>query len=298
MTTGYWWGRLWRYLPILLLAEDSVTLPVTSAGDVEMQTTSIPPWERWNDYGIGLFRTEFLFASRAEPPSEDEQFEAYAAALKAFDHPVIIRTLDVGADKQLPYLDSTVEENPFLGILVGALFTALVQSSSATTGVVIVLAGQGLITLEAGVALVLGANIGTSVTAMLAAIGKPRDAQRAAVAHHLQRRRRPHLVALYQKGRQTVEGQQVVILSKTLPAEVNSGYHDVNDLHIIKVNGFKIHNLRALIRIIESKYNSPFVVFESRMGLKIVLERKRAENEQAKILKIYSVPADRSEDLK
>ena len=74
-------------------------------------------------------------------------------------------------------------ENPFLGILVGALFTALVQSSSATTGVVIVLAGQGLITLEAGVALVLGANIGTSVTAMLAAIGKPRDAQRAAVAH-------------------------------------------------------------------------------------------------------------------
>jgi len=74
-------------------------------------------------------------------------------------------------------------ENPFLGILVGALFTALVQSSSATTGVVIVLAGQGLITLEAGVAIVLGANIGTSVTAMLAAIGKPRDAQRAAVAH-------------------------------------------------------------------------------------------------------------------
>lgn len=74
-------------------------------------------------------------------------------------------------------------ENPFLGILVGALFTALVQSSSATTGVVIVLAGQGLITLDAGVALVLGANIGTSITAMLAAIGKPRDAQRAAVAH-------------------------------------------------------------------------------------------------------------------
>ena len=66
--------------------------------------------------GIGLFRTEFLFASRAEPPSEDEQFEAYSAALQAFDHPVIIRTLDVGADKQLPYLDSAVEENPFLGI--------------------------------------------------------------------------------------------------------------------------------------------------------------------------------------
>ena len=74
-------------------------------------------------------------------------------------------------------------DNLFLAILVGAIFTALVQSSSATTGIVIVLASQGLISLEAGVGLIMGANIGTSVTALLAAIGKPRDAQRAAVAH-------------------------------------------------------------------------------------------------------------------
>jgi phosphate:Na+ symporter len=74
-------------------------------------------------------------------------------------------------------------DNLFLAILAGAIFTALVQSSSATTGIVIVLASQGLISLEAGVGLVMGANIGTSVTALLAAIGKPRDAQRAAVAH-------------------------------------------------------------------------------------------------------------------
>jgi phosphate:Na+ symporter len=72
-----------------------------------------------------------------------------------------------------------------LAILVGAIFTAIVQSSSAATAVVIVLAGQGLISLEAGVALVLGANIGTGVTAVLAAIGKPRDAQRVAAAHVL-----------------------------------------------------------------------------------------------------------------
>jgi len=76
-------------------------------------------------------------------------------------------------------------DNPFLGILAGATLTALVQSSSATTGIVIVLATQGLISPQAGIALVLGANIGTSVTALLAAIGKPRDAQRAAVAHLL-----------------------------------------------------------------------------------------------------------------
>ena len=76
-------------------------------------------------------------------------------------------------------------EAPGLGILVGALFTALVQSSSATTGVVIVLASQGFITLPAGIALALGANIGTCVTAFLAALGKPREAARAAGVHVL-----------------------------------------------------------------------------------------------------------------
>lgn len=76
-------------------------------------------------------------------------------------------------------------EAPGLGILVGALFTALVQSSSATTGVVIVLATQGFITLPAGIALAFGANIGTCVTALLAALGKPREAARAAGIHVL-----------------------------------------------------------------------------------------------------------------
>jgi phosphate:Na+ symporter len=73
--------------------------------------------------------------------------------------------------------------NPLIGILVATLFTALVQSSSAAMGVVIALALQGLITLEAGIALALGANIGTCATAGLAAIGKPREAIRVAVAH-------------------------------------------------------------------------------------------------------------------
>ena len=76
-------------------------------------------------------------------------------------------------------------ESPLFGIAVGAAFTGLIQSSSATTGIVIVLAQQGLITLETGIALILGANIGTSITALLAALGKPRDAMRAAVAHTL-----------------------------------------------------------------------------------------------------------------
>ncbi len=72
---------------------------------------------------------------------------------------------------------------PALGILIAAAFTGLVQSSSATTGVVIAMASQGLISLEGGIALIMGANIGTCVTAGLATIGKPREAVRVAVAH-------------------------------------------------------------------------------------------------------------------
>lgn len=76
-------------------------------------------------------------------------------------------------------------ENPLFGVMVAAAFTAIVQSSSATTGIVIVLAQQGLITLETGIALVLGANVGTAITAILASLGKPREALRAAMAHTL-----------------------------------------------------------------------------------------------------------------
>ncbi|MGR9099057.1 MAG: Na/Pi cotransporter family protein [Gammaproteobacteria bacterium] len=74
-------------------------------------------------------------------------------------------------------------EKPVLGILVAAVFTSLVQSSSAATGVVIAMSGQGLITLTGGIALIFGANIGTCVTALLAAIGKPAEALRAAAVH-------------------------------------------------------------------------------------------------------------------
>lgn len=67
--------------------------------------------------GVGLLRTEFLYMDRSELPTEDEQFEAYRAVARAFSpHPVIIRTLDVGGDKDIPYLGLKREENPFLGL--------------------------------------------------------------------------------------------------------------------------------------------------------------------------------------
>jgi phosphate:Na+ symporter len=76
-------------------------------------------------------------------------------------------------------------QNPVLGMLAGALFTALVQSSSATIGLAVVMATQGLLSLTAGIAILFGAKIGTGITAILAGIGKPPDAKRAAVVHVL-----------------------------------------------------------------------------------------------------------------
>src|ERR671932_2157648 len=70
----------------------------------------------WGAEGVGLFRTEFLFMERPELPSEDEQYEAYRSVAETFgEKPVIIRTLDVGGDKDLPGVDQPEEENPFLG---------------------------------------------------------------------------------------------------------------------------------------------------------------------------------------
>lgn len=66
--------------------------------------------------GIGLYRTEFLYMGKSELPSEEEQFEAYKSVLEQMgDKPVVVRTLDIGGDKELDYLDLPKELNPFLG---------------------------------------------------------------------------------------------------------------------------------------------------------------------------------------
>lgn len=66
--------------------------------------------------GIGLYRTEFLYMGRTQMPTEDEQFDAYKTVLERMEtKPVVVRTLDIGGDKELPYLDLPKEMNPFLG---------------------------------------------------------------------------------------------------------------------------------------------------------------------------------------
>lgn len=97
--------------------------PVETADGVDIEVAANigtladlgPAVDRGAD-GVGLFRTEFLFLDRESPPDEDEQYEAYVEALESFDGGrVVVRTLDIGGDKPVPYLDLPDEENPFLG---------------------------------------------------------------------------------------------------------------------------------------------------------------------------------------
>ena len=77
----------------------------------------LPLLERNDAEGVGLFRTEFLFMNRQTMPTEDEQYEAYKAVLVAMgSRPAIIRTLDIGGDKEVPYINIGKEMNPFLGL--------------------------------------------------------------------------------------------------------------------------------------------------------------------------------------
>lgn len=71
---------------------------------------------QYDGEGVGLFRTEFLFMDRTSMPTEEEQFEAYKKVAAAMNgKPVIIRTLDIGGDKEIPYMGLEKDENPFLG---------------------------------------------------------------------------------------------------------------------------------------------------------------------------------------
>ena len=85
-----------------------------------------------------------------------------------------------------PFIDAMqTMENPLLGIIIGAVFTAIVQSSAATLGIIIALASEGLMPLEAAIPLILGANVGTCGTALLASIGRSAEAARVGVVHLL-----------------------------------------------------------------------------------------------------------------
>ncbi len=102
----------YRELPALTTDQTQVAL----RGNIELPS-ELDLVLKHGAEGIGLFRTEFLYMGRATPPSEEEQFEVYSKVIKAFpDHPVTLRTLDIGGDKFVPELNLTEEDNPAMGL--------------------------------------------------------------------------------------------------------------------------------------------------------------------------------------
>ena len=92
---------------------DGVTIRITA--NISAPHDALQAFDQGAE-GVGLFRTEFLFQQRRSAPTENEQYAAYVAAARAMKgHPVVIRTLDVGGDKPLPYVVLPAEDNPALG---------------------------------------------------------------------------------------------------------------------------------------------------------------------------------------
>lgn len=105
--------ELEQYIGKPTVTKDGVTIElVANIGKPE----DVEKVLQYDGEGIGLFRTEFLFMDRSSMPTEDEQFEAYRKVAAAMNgKPVIIRTLDIGGDKEIPYMGLEKDENPFLG---------------------------------------------------------------------------------------------------------------------------------------------------------------------------------------
>ena len=105
--------ELEQYIGKPTITKDGVTIElVANIGKPE----DVDKVLQYDGEGIGLFRTEFLFMDRTAMPTEEEQFEAYQKVAIAMNgKPVIIRTLDIGGDKEIPYMGLEKDENPFLG---------------------------------------------------------------------------------------------------------------------------------------------------------------------------------------
>ena len=104
-------------------------------------------------------------------------------ALFLYGMNLMSNNLQEAAGERMRAILAAVTKNPFFGVLAGALATAVLQSSSATTVMTIGFVAAGLMGLRQAIPIIMGANIGTTITAVLAAIGQGRDAKRVAAAH-------------------------------------------------------------------------------------------------------------------
>ena len=135
--------------------------------------------------GIGLFRTEFLFMDRDTLPTEEEQFEAYKSVAETMNgKPVIIRTLDIGGDKEIPYLGLEKEENPFLGYR--AIRFCLQRTDIYNTQLRALVRASAFGKIKIMVPLVTGVDELRSVKAMVADIMKELDSEGIAYNKNLE----------------------------------------------------------------------------------------------------------------
>ncbi len=136
------------------------------------------------EYSLGLFAAGALLAAAARRNQLRHAGRAIAGVGLVFLGMETMSNAMAPLGSYQPFLDLVSDtSNPLVALLLGAVFTGLIQSSSATTGIVVVMAAEGLLDLEMGIAIVLGANIGTCITAVLAAIGKGTEAVRTAAVH-------------------------------------------------------------------------------------------------------------------
>ncbi|OIP87663.1 MAG: hypothetical protein AUK37_01040 [Rhodobacterales bacterium CG2_30_65_12] len=145
---------------LLAFEPDAIALPLVAVGVVLQMAVADRAWQEYGRIAIGIGLIFFgmnVMGDAMAPLRDNARFLHFMISLDAAP----------------------------IAILAGTGITALIQSSAATTGIMIVLAGQGVVSLDAAIGVTLGANIGTCVTALFAAIGKPREAVRAAVVHTL-----------------------------------------------------------------------------------------------------------------
>jgi phosphate:Na+ symporter len=163
-----------------------------------------------------------------------------------------------------PFLNILVQlENPIVGIIIGALFTGLIQSSSAAIGIFIVTASQGLLTLEASIPLVLGANIGTVFTAFIASIGSSSETRKVAIAEGMIKLAGvfaiiwwlPSFISLTKEISPSYfepDGSEFETIATNLPRQIANAHTLFNLLITIMILPF-IHQFNAFINIITRK---------------------------------------------
>ena len=208
--------------------------------------------------GIGIIL--YLFASKPKTKNIAEILIGFGILFTGMDFMKLIEPLS----KYQGFTDMLVTfgDYPLLGLLLGFGITAIVQSSSASMGMLIALASQGLIPLSAGLPILYGQNIGTCVTSLISSVGGSSNAKRAAVMHLIF----------------NVLGTVVflIVLNKPVVSFVTS----MNPGDVAR----QIANTHTLFNIISVIILLPFTKFIIKLAVKLVPE-KQGEDDDHKAIK-------------